>query len=64
MNVSKTRQEGEKQHGLSESVWRRKREGVKENLRFASEHVRGVLACETIWEKDIAKRRVGEACRR
>ncbi len=43
MNVSKTRQEGEKQHGLSESVWRRKREGVKENLRFASEHVRGVL---------------------
>jgi hypothetical protein len=38
-----TRQEGERQHGLSESVWRRKREGVKENLRFASEHVRGVL---------------------
>ena len=64
MNVSKTRQEGEKQHGLSESVWRRKREGVKENLRFASEHVMRVLACEAIWEKDIAKRRVGEECRR
>ncbi len=43
MSVSKTRQEGEKHHGLSESVWRRKREGTKENLRVANEHVRGVL---------------------